>query len=238
MNDWPRASVHRSSAAYPSSTSCPSAPVCAKRAAHLDDPRPLLAVDDLDLLARGEQRRAHRVRRRSAAPRRAAPAAQPISPRCVVDPGLVAAPGGPVVEHAVRRGLGRAPARRGCRGGRCDRHVRDLLRRRSRCARGTSRRSAGASLLPTIALTALPPTSISRRRWCAAQYDRLGRDLGLEDRRHRLGVVRELRPAPVELRRVHGRQLHHRDPDAAAVVQQLRAHRVGEAADRRTCAPQ
>src|SRR5205807_1694543 len=47
--------------------------------------------------------------------------------------------------------------------------------------------------------------------------DGFGRNFGLVDRRHRLWVISDPGAAPAELRRVHSRQLHHRDPDLAAV---------------------
>jgi hypothetical protein len=56
-------------------------------------------------------------------------------------------------------------------------------------------------------------------------------DLGLEDRGHRLRLVRYPSAAPVELRCVERGHLHHRHPHPAAGMQQLRAQRVGEAAD-------
>jgi hypothetical protein len=62
--------------------------------------------------------------------------------------------------------------------------------------------------------------------------DRLRRDLGLEDRRHGLRVPGQLRPPPLELRRVERRQVHHRHVDAAALVHELRPQRLGEALER------
>ena len=63
--------------------------------------------------------------------------------------------------------------------------------------------------------------------------DRPRRHLRLVDRRHRLGTVAGLVQRPVELRRVHRRQVHHGQADVVAVVQDLRAQAVGEAAYRR-----
>ena len=84
-----------------------------------------------------------------------------------VGPELVAALVGLAVEHAVRRGFV---------GNRLIQISGRLLTGMSRIccdlkpvrARYQSAKR-GESLLPKIALTALPPTSSSRRRWCAAQ---------------------------------------------------------------------
>ena len=62
--------------------------------------------------------------------------------------------------------------------------------------------------------------------------DRAGRDLGLEDRRHRLRVARHLAQAVVELRRVQPGQLDHRHVHLAAAVAQLAAQRLLKALDR------
>src|SRR5215208_1978827 len=51
--------------------------------------------------------------------------------------------------------------------------------------------------------------------------DRLGSDLGLEDRGHRLRLARQPAPYPPELWRIERRHLNHRELDVAAVVQQL-----------------
>ena len=60
-------------------------------------------------------------------------------------------------------------------------------------------------------------------------HDRPGGNLRLVNRRHRLGMSGQAGPAPIELRRIHRRQLHHRDMDVLAVVDQLGADRVGKA---------
>ncbi len=61
--------------------------------------------------------------------------------------------------------------------------------------------------------------------------DRLGRDLGLEDRRHRLGLAGQPALHPIELGRVERGHLDHGEPDPAAVVDQLASERVTEALD-------
>ena len=48
--------------------------------------------------------------------------------------------------------------------------------------------------------------------------DRVGGDLRLVDRRHRLRLLRQLRPSPRELGRVEAREVNHRDVDVPAVV--------------------
>ena len=52
-------------------------------------------------------------------------------------------------------------------------------------------------------------------------HDRFGRDLRLEDRRHWLRRLVEQVSTHVELRGVHGRQIHLADGDAAVLMQQL-----------------
>ena len=58
------------------------------------------------------------------------------------------------------------------------------------------------------------------------------RELGLVDRRHRLGMPWQLCPAPLELGRIERGQVHHRHVDSAAVVEQLGPQRLGEALER------
>ena len=58
--------------------------------------------------------------------------------------------------------------------------------------------------------------------------DAIGRDLRLEDRRHRHRLVRHLRPAMIELRCVQTRKLHHRHVYTGLLVQQLRPNRFEE----------
>ena len=58
--------------------------------------------------------------------------------------------------------------------------------------------------------------------------DRVRRDLRLVDRRHRLRLLRQLRPAPRELGRVERGEVDHRDVDVPAVVLDLRDHGLGE----------
>src|SRR5579875_19270 len=53
--------------------------------------------------------------------------------------------------------------------------------------------------------------------------DGLGGDFWLIDRRHRLWLARQTILDPIELRRVQGRHLYHRDPDIALIVKQLAA---------------
>ena len=60
----------------------------------------------------------------------------------------------------------------------------------------------------------------------------LGCDLGLVDGSHRAGVVGQGGLHQVELGRVQPREVHHRDPHLAAVVQQLAPQGLGEALDR------
>ena len=62
--------------------------------------------------------------------------------------------------------------------------------------------------------------------------DRLGGDLRLKNRRHRLRASTEAALHPVELRRIQCRQLHHRYVHLTAIVQQLRAQRIAETLDR------
>ena len=59
--------------------------------------------------------------------------------------------------------------------------------------------------------------------------DRVRGDLGLVDRRHRLRLLRQLRPSPRELGRVEAGQVHHRDVDVPAVMTDLGDDRLGEA---------
>jgi hypothetical protein len=59
----------------------------------------------------------------------------------------------------------------------------------------------------------------------------LGNDLGLYDRRYRPRLLPHMRACPVELRRVHRRQLDHRDGDCAVTVEKFRSQRVGEASN-------
>ena len=66
--------------------------------------------------------------------------------------------------------------------------------------------------------------------------DRLGRNLGLVDRRYRLRVVRELGAAPVELWGVDRRKLHHGQVNLLAVMNQFGAERIREARDGVFCA--
>ena len=73
----------------------------------------------------------------------------------------------------------------------------------------------------------LPPCGVPR-----SGHDRASGDLGLIDRRHRLGMARQARADHVELGRVERRQLHHRHPHGAALVHQLTAQRLGESLDR------
>ena len=61
--------------------------------------------------------------------------------------------------------------------------------------------------------------------------DCFSRDLGLENRGHRLGVTRELGFAPTELRRVQCRHLHHRQMNIAVVVYEFRTQGIGETQD-------
>jgi hypothetical protein len=61
--------------------------------------------------------------------------------------------------------------------------------------------------------------------------DCIGCEFGLEDRRHRLYPHPELVARPVELRRVEGAELHHRQPDGGILADKFRAQRIGEAAD-------
>jgi hypothetical protein len=49
---------------------------------------------------------------------------------------------------------------------------------------------------------------------------------------HRLGVFGQPAQHPVDLRSVHRRQVHHRDPHCAALVPQLGDRALGEADDR------
>jgi hypothetical protein len=59
--------------------------------------------------------------------------------------------------------------------------------------------------------------------------DRVRRHLGLVDGRHGLRLLRQLRPAPRELRRVDAGEVDHRQVDVPAVVLDLGDHRLGEA---------
>ena len=65
------------------------------------------------------------------------------------------------------------------------------------------------------------------------EVDRPGRYFRLVDWRYRLGLLAHLVHRPVELGRVDGGQVHHRDMDVQLVVDDLRAEAVGEAADGR-----
>ncbi len=72
----------------------------------------------------------------------------------------------------------------------------------------------------------LPPPWVVRREQHGA-----GGHLGLEDRRHRLRPLREAGADPVELRGVHGGQLHHRGAHPGAGGEKLAAERLVEALD-------
>src|SRR5213082_3160604 len=84
---------------------------------------------------------------------------------------------------------------------------------------------------PRIAFTALPETHISRvgcrAAWSAARAITSGWKIGGTGFGFRGSRVRT-----TELGRVHGGKLQHADLDAALLVEQLAAERVGEAADR------
>ena len=110
--------------------------------------------------------------------------------------------------------------------GRFGRRVHRSSVRCNPCARGTVEQT-GNNLFPTIAR----PRAAHRELAAAVvrgPHDGPGSDFGLEDRRHRLGAPRQPRAHPVELRRVHRRHVHHRDPHVTAVVEQLAAQRFGE----------
>src|SRR3569623_1412711 len=62
--------------------------------------------------------------------------------------------------------------------------------------------------------------------------ERPRRHLGLVDRRHRVRLMGKMAAPPTELRRGERRQVHHAEVDAAVLVQQLAAQRIGEAAQR------
>ena len=62
--------------------------------------------------------------------------------------------------------------------------------------------------------------------------DRQRGDLGLVDRPHGLRPPPRMRPDPVELRRVHARQLDHRQPHLAVIGQQLDPNGIDEALNR------
>ena len=53
-------------------------------------------------------------------------------------------------------------------------------------------------------------------------------DLGLKNRRHRLWFTGKSAFHPVELRRVQGRQVDHREMDVASIVNKFRSKRVGK----------
>jgi hypothetical protein len=63
--------------------------------------------------------------------------------------------------------------------------------------------------------------------------DRLGDRLGLINGADRLMAASHVRARPAELRRVHAGEMHHGEPDLAAVMQELASERVREAAKRR-----
>src|SRR5205814_5428342 len=65
--------------------------------------------------------------------------------------------------------------------------------------------------------------------------DGIGDHFGLVNRRHRLRLVRQAALHPAELRRVDGRQLHHRDRDVALVMDQFTAHGLSKALDSMLC---
>ncbi len=64
------------------------------------------------------------------------------------------------------------------------------------------------------------------------EHDRLGRHLGVVDRRHRLGAAAHFVERPVELRRVHRRQVDHAQFDRATVMDEFAAETVGKPLDR------
>ncbi len=121
------------------------------------------------------------------------------------------------------------PARRGCRAVRAHRVTLHLLRVES-VAREVPVGDSGGQLAADDRLHRRHPTVNLAATMMGRAIDRLRRHLGLEDRRHRLRMVGQLRRAPVELRGVYRRQLDHRDPDLTVVMYELGAYRVGEAA--------